>query len=225
MEKPVIGELIRSRRKSIALMIDENERLIVKAPHNLPLRTINAFVESKGDWILRKQALVRQRKAAHPRKGFQPGEGFLFLGETYPLAWDKDAGKTGITDGRLCVPAADALSAQKAILRWYRAEAKRVITTRAAQLAGAYRIACGTPKITSARRRWGSCGSSGTLSFTWRLVMAPPDVIDYVVIHELAHIAVHNHSKAFWQRVGGMMPGYPAKRKWLRQNQGILDCI
>ncbi len=77
-------------------------------------------------------------------------------------------------------------------------------------------------KISSARTRWGSCSSRGTLSFTWRLVMAPLPVIDYVVIHELAHLIERNHSNRFWQQVGSMEPDYAKYRSWLKENSPRL---
>jgi predicted metal-dependent hydrolase len=73
-------------------------------------------------------------------------------------------------------------------------------------------------KITSARTRWGSCSPDGTLNFTWRLVMAPLDVIDYVVVHELVHLRVKNHSRKFWKAVEEIMPGWRLQRKWLREH-------
>ncbi len=77
-------------------------------------------------------------------------------------------------------------------------------------------------RITSARTRWGSCSSKGNLSFTWRLVMAPPQVIDYVVAHELAHLQVRNHSPAFWQKVKTIMPDYLQYRRWLDAHGHLL---
>ncbi len=77
-------------------------------------------------------------------------------------------------------------------------------------------------RITSARTRWGSCSSRGTLSFTWRLVMASEDVIDYVIVHELVHLRIHNHSREFWTQVGLLMPDYKEKRLWLKKNASVL---
>jgi predicted metal-dependent hydrolase len=77
-------------------------------------------------------------------------------------------------------------------------------------------------RISSARTRWGSCSSSGTLSFTYRLVMAPPEVVDYVVVHELVHTQVRNHSKTFWTTVEEIMPDYKQRRTWLKKNGGSL---
>ena len=77
-------------------------------------------------------------------------------------------------------------------------------------------------KITDARTRWGSCSTRGSLNFSWRLVMAPPAVIDYVILHELAHLKIHNHSSNFWSRVAQLVPDYREHKKWLEQNGHLL---
>jgi predicted metal-dependent hydrolase len=105
---------------------------------------------------------------------------------------------------------------------WYKERAKALIPRRVSQLAAQYGFEYQRIRITSARTRWGSCSSRGTLSFTWRLVMAPEEMIDYVIVHELVHLHIHNHSKEFWTKVGLIMPGYKAKRLWLKKNGPLL---
>jgi predicted metal-dependent hydrolase len=78
-------------------------------------------------------------------------------------------------------------------------------------------------KITEARKRWGSCGSKGTLNFSWRLIMAPMEVIDYVIVHELAHIGQLNHSPTYWRKVAEILPDYKKREKWLKENGGLLS--
>lgn len=99
---------------------------------------------------------------------------------------------------------------------WYRKQAGKIIGERIFFFAEKYQIQVAKIRITSARTRWGSCSSRGTLSFSWRLVMTPLDIIDYVVIHELAHTVHHNHSKRFWSLVGKWMSDYKERRKQLR---------
>jgi hypothetical protein len=89
---------------------------------------------------------------------------------------------------------------------------------RAAELARKNGFRYATIRITSAKTRWGSCGSSGSLNFPWRLVMAPLDVIDYVIVHELVHLRIRNHSKRYWEAVKRIMPDYKARLDWLKQN-------
>jgi predicted metal-dependent hydrolase len=77
-------------------------------------------------------------------------------------------------------------------------------------------------RISSARTRWGSCSQKGNLSFTWRLVMAPPDVIDYVVVHELCHTREMNHSRSFWEQVEAILPDFRQRRRWLKEYGKLL---
>jgi len=106
--------------------------------------------------------------------------------------------------------------------RWYRKEAARILKKRVEQYASQYGFQYKKVGVTSARTRWGSCSASGALNFSWRLIMAPLDVVDYVIVHELVHTQVHNHSKQFWKRVGTIMPDYEERRKWLRRNGHAL---
>jgi predicted metal-dependent hydrolase len=102
--------------------------------------------------------------------------------------------------------------------RWYKEMAFKVISERVALYSQKYNFSPKQVKISSAKTRWGSCSPDGTLNFTWRLVMSPLDVIDYVVVHELAHLRIKNHSRKFWSVVEAIYPEYKKQRKWLRDN-------
>jgi predicted metal-dependent hydrolase len=112
--------------------------------------------------------------------------------------------------------------AKKRFENWYREQARLFLTERLQYFSHLYNFHYSQIRITSARTRWGSCSGRGTISFTWRLVMAPPEIIDYVVLHELAHTVHHNHSPQFWNLVQSMQPDYAAKRKWLKQNSHLF---
>ena len=105
------------------------------------------------------------------------------------------------------------------MIAWYKQEAKEIITERAnlySRLTGwKFKLI----SITSAETRWGSCGTKGSINFAWKLIMAPLEVVDYVVIHELTHLAVRNHSAKFWDKVRDVVPDYKTRRKWLNDNR------
>ncbi len=111
---------------------------------------------------------------------------------------------------------------KSAFQAWYKKQARAVLTERAGYFARKHGFEIGKIRITSARTRWGSCSTKKTLSFTWRLVMAPPEVVDYVVVHELCHLRELNHSRAFWAQVEAILPDYKGKRKWLKENGNLL---
>ena len=217
-----IDKFTRTKRRTIALIIERDGTLTVRAPLRATRAAIEAFIRQKTDWILRTREKLKAVPPALERK-FVDGESFLYLGSPYNLKLVRPRRPALHFDDGFTL----SLSAQKKgrqyFVRWYRERAFEVISARVDQYA---RIHGFTPKqvrITSARTRWGSCSSTGTLSFTWRLVMAPLEVIDYVVLHELVHLRIRNHSLKFWQAVGALDPGYGARRKWLKENGEKLD--
>jgi predicted metal-dependent hydrolase len=223
MDEIKIDQVVRSRRRTFSIEIERDGRLIVRAPNRASVRAIREVVEGKRRWIERKQARVRERCAeAHPRR-FVEGESFLYLGEAYPLSLDGRDGMPIAFDGsRFVLSDEYVANARNVFAAWYRERAREHIAERMERYSSAAGIGCGEVRITSARRRWGSCTVKGNLCFTWRLVMAPPDVIDYVVVHELAHIKHPNHSSMFWTEVASIMPDFERRRRWLRENEHLL---
>jgi len=216
MREIEINKIIRSRRRTLALVITKDALLEVRAPFYAPLNYILKFVKQKQHWIRRKQEFILENIVKNTPKKFLDGEEFLHLGKTYPLKIF-DANKIVLADC-LHFPSILLGDAKKYLTKWYKQQAEEIITERVVWYANLVGLKYKTIKITSAKTRWGSCGVHGNLNFTWRLIMAPPDVVDYVVVHELAHLVVHNHSKRFWLKVEDIMPNYKEKRVWLRKN-------
>jgi predicted metal-dependent hydrolase len=145
------------------------------------------------------------------------------MGKEYPLALvSSQRPALTFSAGRFRLAKSALSKARPAFIRWYRLQARSVVSARVELLAKQHKFSWKKIRISSARTRWGSCSSTGTLSFTWRLVMAPPDVIDYVVVHELVHTQVRNHSSKFWRRVAEIMPAYKDKVSWLKKNGRFL---
>lgn len=214
-----IDQLVRSSRKTIALIVERDGRLIVRAPRRASQSQIDQFIEEKSEWIRAKQADAKKRQSQKAVPQFVSGEAFLFLGERYPLEIINRAGNTLSLSGGCFKLAAQAQPQAKVIFTaWYKAQARRVFNERVSQYARQFKLTYSRVRVSSARTRWGSCSTKGTLSFTWRLVMAPLPVIDYVVIHELAHTLEPNHSARFWKQVAAMMPDYVNYRQWLKTN-------
>ena len=107
---------------------------------------------------------------------------------------------------------------RKIFIDWYKRQAKLNIPKRVRWYANIYHLNCRQIRITSASRRWGSCTTQGNINFTWKLILLPLKIVDYVVVHELAHLVHHNHSKIFWAEVGKMLPDYKERRRWLKKN-------
>lgn len=222
-EKIQIDQVVRSKRRTIALIIERDGRLIVRAPLRTSLKAIREFAATKQDWIRDKQALVREKYARVQPKTFVDGERFLFLGKTYPLKIVENVPDALEFSDQFLLKRSRLADAQALFKTWYRQQAGRVISERAAWYAARHGFRYSQVKITSAKTRWGSCSTKGTLSFTWRLVMAPLPVVDYVVVHELVHTIEKNHAKGFWERVRAIIPDYAEKRDWLEFNGAALN--
>lgn len=146
---------------------------------------------------------------------------FYFLGKTYPLITKPLSYPPLSFDGTSFVLSKTHQGkAEDLFMSWYKREAIRLIRDRVEALSKQYNLKFKGVKITNAKSRWGSCNNKGGLNFSLKLVMAPPQVIDYVVIHELAHTVHHNHSQSFWVEVSKYCPNYKVERNWLKQH----DC-
>ena len=229
-------QLIRSKRKTIALIVKPDGSLVVRAPLRTSKAVIEEFVKKNTSWIERKQAEALAAPA-RPTKQYVDGATFPYLGTRYALEIVEELGvgvqRRGASDRRspklvtrpvlldasgFKLAASHQRNAASAFERWYREQARQVLSERVNLFAAQYGFPYKGIRINAARTRWGSCSASGSLSFSWRLIQAPLAVVDYVVVHELVHTVVHNHSKQFWQRVATIMPDYHQHRRWLREH-------
>jgi predicted metal-dependent hydrolase len=216
-----IGKIIRSHRRTIALEVTPDATLIVRAPHRVSHTSIEEMIQQKSTWILRKLDEMKKRPAS-PCHEYAEGETFLFLGRSYPLQIVEN-GNTIIERGdRLHVSATLLPDIRNQIKRWYIEEARKEIPSRCMWFSMKTGHIPTSIRITDARQRWGSCTHKGGLNFSWRLIQAPMEIVDYVVVHELVHISQPDHSKKFWNKVQEILPDYERRRKWLRENERLL---
>lgn len=215
-----IDQLIRSRRKSILIKVDDEGRVVVRAPLRLNLYYINQFIISKSAWIeSRKKEVESLRSQIHR---FYTGEVFYYLGNSVELVLvEKQATSLQFSE-EFFLRKTDVQRGMEIFTSWYKRQARKILFSRAEELAKQLNMHYKKLRLSSARTRWGSCSSTGTISLTWRLVMTPPKIIDYVIIHELVHLEIRNHSKLFWNRVGQLDPDFKMKRKWLKENALIV---
>ena len=214
-------QIFRSRRKTIALIVKPDGALIVRAPLRTPERTINEFIEKNSGWVQRKQAEALAAPPPSPRQ-YLPGELFIYMGNGYPLVITEGQQEPLLLEDAFKLAESAHGNARLVFERWYRAQAIEIITGRVSLYASQHDFQYKRVGITSARTRWGSCSAQGSLNFSWRLILAPLQVVDYVVVHELVHTVCHNHSRRFWNKVETIMPDYQERRKWLNANAGQL---
>ncbi len=219
-----IDRILRSHRKTVALYVRDDGSLEVRAPLRLSKAVIQAFVDSKTDWIVRQQSKLRSTSSSRKNFGYAKRARLWLLGQALNLEYSADKLRQIKVEGNnLVVPARLQPTIESALIAWYRNEARRIITARVDSFASLNGFCHSGVRINSARTRWGSCGSGNHLNFPYRLVMAPLKIIDYVVVHELVHTAVRNHGPAFWARLAIILPDYRVLRKWLRVNGRLLD--
>jgi predicted metal-dependent hydrolase len=217
-----IDRLVRSRRKTVAIIIERDGKLTVRAPLLMPEARIRNFVEEHAVWIAKNRARLQSNPPVTPKR-YVEGETFLYLGRSYPLSIAPRQRPALHFDGKAFRLTRSALpKAEQTFVRWYKQQAARLLAERVAFFSEKYGFQYKKIRISSARTRWGSCSSLGTLSFTYRLVMAPQEVQDYVVLHELVHTRVRNHSRSFWDSLGRLMPDYKTPRAWLKKNGNFL---
>ncbi len=222
-DRPTIDHLVRSKRKTIALVIRPDGALEVRAPLRMAKADIDEFIRRKTRWIRKHQEIARQKTPSRLARHYREGEPFLYLGHSYPLEFSPSPRKRLTLTDKFILPVISSEEAAALFEAWYRAQAREVFEKRLQYYSQLTGLTCKKVRISSARTRWGSCSTSGTISFTWRLVMAPQAIIDYVVVHELAHTHVHNHGPDFWAQVRAILPDYAARRAWLKVNGALLD--
>jgi hypothetical protein len=211
-----IDQIIRSKRGTIALIVDREGKLIVRAPLRATQKQILDLIRLKEEWIKSKQKLVNTTYALVKPKKYTNGEEFLYLGNYYRLEIIPEADHPIRLSDQFYLSRAQLPQAEQVFKSWYTAHAKRVISERVQWYAARYRFKVNGIRITNAQTRWGSCSPNGNLNFSWRLVMAPMQVIDYVVVHELVHLHEKNHSRRFWERVKIILPDYRKQVQWLK---------
>ncbi len=196
------------------MTVDPERGVQVTLPRRAQLREAAAAVAELQPWIERRIAEVAAARAQVASRG----DAIPYLGGTLRLQPEPGRARAHRRGDTLLVPQDD----QAAIERWLRRAARDELTPRAHAAAAALGVSVARVSIRDPRTRWGSCSSSGSLSFSWRLVLAPEDVLDYVVWHEVCHLCEMNHSPRFWALVARYCPGYEQPRRWLRRNATAL---
>jgi predicted metal-dependent hydrolase len=216
--------LIRSRRRTLALVIEADGSLIVRAPLRLANSAIQDFIAQKAEWVQRTQTKLQARAAQRASHTFEPGDAFPLLGQSIPLTLVPAQRPALQFDGvRFSLSQNSQPNAKRLFENWYREYARLHLFERVEYFAALHALTYHGLRITSAVTRWGSCNHKNELAFTWRLVMAPPEVIDYVVVHELAHTVQHNHGPKFWNLVAEIVPAYKQHVRWLKQHGHTLN--
>ncbi len=215
-------KIIRSKRSTLSLQITEDSELVIRAPYKMSKKAIYRVIVKYKDWIEKKQKEMAKRSKRLEHK-FTDKEEFFYLGNRYELQIVKDQKVPLIFDDGFFLSERHLNDAKEILLEWYKVKSYEIIFDRVTFYASKYGFKYEKFRITNAQKRWGSCSSNGNLNFSWKLVMAPLDIIDYVVIHELVHLIERNHSKSFWEKVRMICPEYEKYHDWLKENGYLLN--
>lgn len=174
------------------------------------------FLRANAEWVLNRHAAYEDTRARIPDRIFEEGERFPYLGEEHELVVEQRSHST-VTDESFVLARweVERTSIKNTLESLYRRLARDRFEARATHFADKMGVSFEQIHIRNQRTRWGSCSTSGTISLNWRLVLAPPRIGDYVVIHELAHVIEPNHSSQFWGVVAEYDPEYATHRQWL----------
>lgn len=203
-----------ARRRTIGLQVTTAGDLIVAAPVGTPPETIQQALETHYAWIARKLA---ERREALNR--IDEGKAY-YLGQAYPVRLVKNTlQRVWLADEELHLGrCSSAENAWELLKHWYQQEAAGVLTDRVRHYARLMKLKVGLMEVRDWRRRWGECRPrDGVLRFNWRLVLLPLPILDYVVAHELTHLAVPGHPPRFWRRMAKVMPDCLDRRRWLNR--------
>ena len=217
-------EVIFRKRKTIQIVIDPPDKITVTAPTIMTKEQVLKFVESKGNWIIKKLKYLETLDYSNINKEFVDGELFLYLGKEYSLQIIEDPkimfSEVKLIDDKLILKVRNNNSQEiRSILElWYKSKADEVIRSRVIYYQKYFDKEPSRIKIKEQKRRWGSCTYKDELFFNWRCVMADLEALDYVVVHEMCHMVQKNHSKEYWKVVASVMPDYKVQKKYLKEN-------
>lgn len=214
-----------AKRRNLTITVERDRSVVVHAPVGVSDEKIRQVVASKRPWIYEKSSHPQKyRDLPHPPgKELVSGESALYLGRQYRI----EVVKTGLTEvqfnQRFLIPATQGKKRVEALREWYVGKAKEKIVPRVKGHARELGVDVAGVRIVDNRYRWGSCTLKNNVNFNWRLMKAPMFVIDYVIIHELAHLIEANHTPRFWNIVRAQAPTMDKAKAWLKENGQLLE--
>lgn len=212
-----------NRRKTASLKVHEGHVQVI-VPKLLTDQEIETLVLKKTKWIRDKLRIQRLAPSYKPKE-FVSGESFSYLGKNYRLKiLSGKKGEVKLRDGRFFVTVKTKGKNSRALLEdWFREKALQKLTEKTIRHAEQIGVNPKKISIREYKSRWGSCTAKGTISFNWKIMMAPNSIIDYVVIHELCHLKHHDHSPKYWKALESKLPDYREKKEWLKKHSKLLE--
>ena len=216
-----IEKIVRSNRKSVTIAVLPNQKLSIKAPNRITKKQINEIITKHRLWIIKRINNYKENK--YEPKKFIEGEKLLLLGNEYTLKYAHSYKTPKIANNFILIDNNFHTDLRSFFEFWYKNFALSIFVQKAEKFAPRLNVKYKQIKISNAKTRWGSCSSLKNINLSWKLIMAPTKVIDYVIIHELAHLLELNHSARFWNNVEKIMPDYKQHKLWLKKYGHLLS--
>lgn len=224
--------IVKSKRKTISIAVLQNGEIVIHVPYQISETRIGEILNKKQDWIIKKRNEILKQNETMNRLdylSYEDGSNLLFKGSLYPLNIIEDitckipkirfnGDAFYIYDNHF-----DYEEKREALRKWYREQARIAFHERVSFYEKQLNVRYGTIRIKEQKGCFGSCSSKGNLNFNLRCILAPPEILDYVVVHELCHLKYFDHSEHFWNLVKSILPDYKQRRDWLKEKGRFLN--
>lgn len=215
--------VIYSPRKKLTITVERDRSVVVRAPQGTPKEKIDALVQRKRLWLYEKVRHVQKHDHPQKEREFISGATILYLGKNYRLEVISEAFDGVLFDNKFLISKASVSQAADHLRAWYIKKATEKIVPQVQFYAKHLGVNYNNVFISDLKYRWGSCTPKNNLNFNWRLIKAPMRVIEYVIVHELAHLLEPNHTAYFWSIVKTQLPDYLKSKEWLKQAGSFLE--
>ena len=218
-------EIIRTERSKSASIEIEDDIVKVVVPKTLSDQRIEDLIDNRTAWIRQKLKIHIETIRPKPKE-YVNGESFTYLGRNYRLKCIRGAtGQVKLKNGYLNVPIAEGVSesdlgrpVRQSLYQWYQTRALEKLKDKTKRYASILGVKPQSVDVKEYKARWGSCSSSGDVTYNWRIIIAPHQIVDYIVVHELCHLLEHNHGPKYWKHVQSVIPQYRNHKEWLKVN-------
>ncbi|TVR45361.1 MAG: M48 family peptidase [Planctomycetota bacterium] len=213
-----------ARRHNIGITVERDGQLTVSAPSQAPQARVEAAVRSRLFWVYEKLSLRDLNQRRQEERAYTTGESYAYLGRSYRLQIlppvQPDQAAVGLYGGRLILRSDRQGRAFHHLRDWYRQRGQAWLPERSQAWIDRLQLQPSGIQVRDLKNRWGSCTPTGEINFHWQVMTLPPSVIDYIIVHELAHLEHRNHTPAFWGLVERTMPDYPRRKDRLSHHGG-----
>lgn len=216
--------VIRRNRKTVGIKVTDEGEVIVTSPFGVSEKTIYNIIKEKEEWIVGKVSLMKKAMSFEKRE-IKDGCKFWFLGKELELEIinsDKVMQNSKIENEKIRVFIGLNDVVKDRIIKLYRREAEKILNERTDIYSKIIGVNPNKVFIKDQKTLWGSCSSRKNINYNYRIIMAPIEIVDYIVVHELCHLIHMNHSKSYWNTVQSILPDYQQRRKWLKSNGYML---